>query len=238
MFLKRTEIRKAVVEGRGEGKSDQEIYDEITMNHKNRDEVASVISRTVRDELKKKFSSHNNALLFLIIVTILLKFFVIIQIGEISNLFLGLVIGILVSILNLFVFHTVYLWQAANYRNWAILILVLSIRLVFEFEIRVDYFLSLFLTLSISVLLVYLHEKLLPNFVKNVPKDEQGNHVFIVIKENQQEASKLDVDKVSAFRNTYATKTVGQLEEIASENSSYTLEAKEAANQLLSSKFS
>ena len=74
MEIDKEKIRKKAVERIKEGKSKQEVYEELSIEFKNRKEIAEIIRFVPYEYKLKKYNSLNTAYLILLIVITLLTF--------------------------------------------------------------------------------------------------------------------------------------------------------------------
>lgn len=97
--LNRKDAQKYIIVSRDNGKTDQEIYNELSEQYYDKKSVAILITETITSENKKKYNIYNNILIGLIGLAILFKLFMVfsltIQSGELWILLFALFIPLL-----------------------------------------------------------------------------------------------------------------------------------------------
>ncbi len=76
--------KKTIEEGRGAGKSDQQIYNELSEHYPNKKNLALLITGTATSQDKARYRLYNNILIGLLTITLLLRLlssFLLIQTG-------------------------------------------------------------------------------------------------------------------------------------------------------------
>ncbi|MEI8201642.1 MAG: hypothetical protein WCH34_01430 [Bacteroidota bacterium] len=177
--LDRKSARKFIFENRNEGKSDQEIYNELTQLYYDKKSLALLITGTPTAEDKAEYSLYNNILLSFLAATILLKVFFVfnlsIQEGQAWALFLIFI----VPLLNVYFIYEIARYNAPAYRFCGILTLLSFSQSFKNSQDAFDIIISIVLCGAISGLSFYLDNKLFPKYKPNkLEKDSNGDYLF------------------------------------------------------------
>jgi hypothetical protein len=177
--LNRKTTQKFIVDSRDNGKSDQEIYNELSQQYYDKKSVALLITGTVTTENKKKYKVYNSILLGLlglaILLRILLVFSLTIQTGQLWTL-------LLVFIVPLFAAYFAYeiaRYNAPIYRFCGIMTIVGFMQTIGKSEGGNDILINLVFAGAIAGLSFYLDSKMFPDFSpKNLKKDSNGEYIL------------------------------------------------------------
>lgn len=177
--LDRKVAHKFIVDSRNNGKTDQEIYNELSQQYYDKKSVALLITGTVTTENKNKYKVYNNILLGLlglaILFRILLVFSVTIQTGQLWTL-------ILVFIVPLFAAYFAFEIARYNgpiYRFCGIMTIAGFFQTVGKSESGTDVLVNLFFAGAITGLSFYLDSKMFPNFSpRNLKIDSNGEYIL------------------------------------------------------------
>jgi hypothetical protein len=179
--INRKEIQKFIFESRSVNKSDQEIYNELSLKYYDKKTIALLISGTVRSELREKYKVANTFLLVLIGITILFKLLAVINITlELDKLWL-LIMFFLVPLINIYFFYEVYYYNAMVYKIIGILTIASLFKVISTAGEgnMLDIIVSLGLAAGIIYLSFYLSNKLIPNYnPKKLIKDSNGEYIM------------------------------------------------------------
>lgn len=177
--LDRKAAQKFIVDSRDNGKTDQEIYNELSQQYYDKKSVALLITGTVTTENKNKYKIYNNILLGLlglaILLRILLVFSLTIQTGQLWTL-------LLVFIVPLFAAYFAYeiaRYNAPIYRFCGIMTIVGFMQTISKSEGGSDILINLVFAGAIAGLSFYLDSKMFPDFSpKNLKKDSNGEYIL------------------------------------------------------------
>jgi hypothetical protein len=182
--INKKELRISIYEHRLNGKSDQEIYNDLSAKyHKYHDKktLALLVAGTVTPELREKYKVPNTILLVLISMTILLKVLLVfnmsLEFGKVWPLFMIF----LLPVLNVYFFYEVYYFNAIAYRPIGYLTIVGLLNSLAKSVDPNPFDLLFNVTIagSIIVLSFYLSRRLLPNFKPGkLAKDSKGEYVL------------------------------------------------------------
>jgi len=175
--------RKFIIDGRNSGKTDQEIYHELSKTFYDKKTIVSLITGTVTVEKKNKYKMYNNILLGFIVIFVIFKilstFFLIEQTREIWIILLPLII--------LFLCAGYFMYEIARYygpiyRVCGIITFVTlfpSIRNTIDAGSDVEWIVNVILSIAIVFLSFYLEKKMFPNYrLRNLKKDDDGEYIL------------------------------------------------------------
>jgi len=177
--LDRKAAQKFIIDNRDNGKSDQDIYNELSQQYFDKKSVTLLITATVTTENKNKYIIYNNVLLGLlglvILLRILLVFSLTIQTGQLWTL-------LLVFIVPLFAAYFAYeiaRYNASIYRFCGIMTIVGFMQTIGKSEGGTDILINLVFAGAIAGLSFYLDSKMFPDYSpKNLKKDGNGEYIL------------------------------------------------------------
>ena len=177
--IDRKAAQKMIVDSRDNGKTDQEIYNELSQQYYDKKSVALLITGTVTTENKNKYKVYNHILLALlglaILLRILLVFSLTIQTGQLWTL-------LLVFIVPLFAIYFAYeiaRYNAPIYRFVGIMTIVGFFQTIGKSEGGTDILINLVFAGAIAGLSFYLDSIMFPDFSpKNLKKDSNGEYIL------------------------------------------------------------
>jgi hypothetical protein len=177
--LERKAAQKYIIESRDNGKSDQEIYNNLSEHYYEKKSIATLILETVTSENKKKYKTYNNVLMGLLLLTILFRLYMVfsltIQSGELWILLFALFVPILAGY---------FIYEISNYQKHIYRICGIMTALSFWQNMRkldntADVLTNVIFTFAIFALSFYLDNKMFPNFnAKNLKKDSNGEYIL------------------------------------------------------------
>lgn len=182
--------RKYITESRALGKSDQEIFNELSERYFDKQTIASLIKLTPNVEQRNRYKTPNTILVVLMGLSIILELPNIISCFIASNDFFFANFFVLMNLLFIYwIFH----FRTELYRQYAMFNIIIMLQHLLLFgRIYSDsqdvvffgypylYFISgIIIFVGIIFLSFYLMRKLGYGRVgEKLPKDEQGNYIF------------------------------------------------------------
>ena len=138
MALKKLHIDTAIIwidKRRNEGKSNQEIYGELTKAYTDKDAIAKLIAQTLTKEQKDEYRTLNNILFILLVLSAIFK----LGFGAAfaQNLHEYLFV-ILIPMLNIYFAYVVFKFRVSDYGNAIKIILLSCVHLLFEAKNKED----------------------------------------------------------------------------------------------------
>ncbi|PZE15558.1 hypothetical protein DNU06_17465 [Putridiphycobacter roseus] len=176
MFLEKKELKRIISEERGFGKNDQEIYNVLIEKHKDKDEIAIMLTDSLKKEDRNKIRFWNTILLVLIGLTIIFKVIATLNISVSSGKLWTLLFVLLTPILNIAFFLIVLNYRIQLYKFIAIFTMLSFVNTIGKMGEGLDLFLSIFFSVSIIGLSFALYYNNKPAELK---KDGNGNHIFV-----------------------------------------------------------
>lgn len=170
--------KKLVEKGRTEGKSDQEIYNELSAHYPSKKNLAILITGTATEQDKHTYKMLNNVLIVLLAITIvsrLIGSFYLISAGEWLTVFF-MFLGILLTGL---VMYAVLNYMGAFYKPFGFLSALSVVKALTGFSGSLLEFIDLAILIPIPILCFYLGANLFPKFKPNkLKKDLEGAYIL------------------------------------------------------------
>ncbi len=177
--IDRKSARKFIIENRNEGKTDQEIYEDLSQLYYDKKSLALLITGTPTQENIAKYSIYNFALIALLVGVGVLKVFVVAGLSLAAGQPLALLLVFLVPIVNVYFIYEFIRYSAPAYRICGALAIVSFLQSLSNMSGAMDFISTLVLTGGIAALSFYLDDKLFPNYApKKLTKDEKGDYMF------------------------------------------------------------
>lgn len=177
--LDRKAAQKFIVDNRNNGKSDQDIYNELSQQYYDKKTIALLITGTVTTENKNKYIIYNNILVGLLGISILLKllsvFILTIQTGQLWTLLLVLIVPLFAAY---FMFE-IARYNGPIYRICGWLTIAGFIQTIGKTEDGTEILLNVIFACAVAGLSFYLDSKMFPDFSpKNLKKDGNGEYIL------------------------------------------------------------
>lgn len=181
--LNRKDAQKYIIVSRGNGKTDQEIYNELSEQYYDKKSVAILITETITSENKKKYKVYNNILIGLIALTILFKLFMVfsltIQSGELWILLFALFAPLLAG----YFIYGILNYQKPIYRFCGIMTGLGFLQNMRKLDSTSDILINIIFTVAIVGLSLYLDNVMFPDYnPKGLLKDSNGDYILPVNK--------------------------------------------------------
>lgn len=172
------ELREIIEESRKSGKSDQQIYYELTRLGYDKKQMALLITGTPTAGNKARFKTLNTILLVLLGIAVAFKLLAVVGITLETGQPLALLLIFLVPLLNLYFMYQVAHYRAPAYRLLVILAVASAFSGITKGE-PMDIITSLVLGAAIAFLAFYLDKHLFPNFrPRKMPQDANGEYLL------------------------------------------------------------
>ena len=170
--------KKIIDDRRSEGKTDQQIYAELSDHYDNKKNLALLITGTATVQNRAKYKLYNNILIGLLGLTLLFRLtgaFSLVAGGEILGFVISLV-GILLP--ALFIYGFIH-YMGAMYRLCGILTVLAIVQLLARANFDGLVMIDLIILVSMAFLSFYLGSKMFPNFSPGkLRKDENGAYLL------------------------------------------------------------
>lgn len=180
-FDKKT-IQQSIVELRKTGMSNQDIYNELSQKYYGKEEIAILITKTVKDDIKSKYKIYNNILIGLLILAVIFNFIGLVFmlfVFDFNTMLMLIFISIFAILIKILLIIEISKYNADIYKicGWlSVFSLVYSL-------IKLDWnWISITNVLLMGVmafLCFYLRIKMFPDYdPKNLRKDKDGNYIL------------------------------------------------------------
>ena len=177
--INQKEVREIIEESRKSGKTDQQIYYELTRLGYDKKQIALLITGTATDENRARFKTLNTTLLVLLGITVLFKLLSVLGLTVETGEPMAMLLVFIVPLLNIYFMYEVAHYRAPVYR----LIVILSVVSVLSAIMRGgdiwDIIISVILGGAIAFLAFYLDKNMFPKFrPRKMPTDSNGEYVL------------------------------------------------------------
>ncbi|MBL7788324.1 MAG: hypothetical protein JNL75_00660 [Chitinophagales bacterium] len=106
--LDRKAAKQFIVSNRDNGKTDQEIYHELTEQYFDKKSVALLINETITKENKNKYRVYNNILIGILILLALYKLLVVFYLTKESGELWVLLFALFIPLLSFYVIYEIW----------------------------------------------------------------------------------------------------------------------------------
>lgn len=179
--IEREAAQQAVVSLRLQGKTDQEIYNELAESYYDKKGLALLITATVTPELKEKYSALNKVLLALLALSVIFKLLAVFTISMDLGEPWFLIMLLFAPLINLYFIYEIARYNAPVYRFCGLLIIVgamQSIGKTKELD-ATSIIITIAFAAAIAGLSFYLDNNMFPNYrPNNLQKDSNGEYVL------------------------------------------------------------
>ena len=183
--INKKDVREFIIANRLNGKSDQEIYNDLSAKFYDKKTIALMIIGTVTQESKLKYKNLNAILLVLILFTILFKIYFVFGLTLQTDGLWPLFFIFIIPLLNVYFFYEVFRFNAVVYKFIGLLTIA-SLLKTFSNSIDsngitniIEFLISFVIATGIIGLSLYLGNKLLPNYnPKKLIKDSDGEYIL------------------------------------------------------------
>jgi hypothetical protein len=172
--------RRFIIDGRNSGKTDQEIYHELSQKFYDKKTIALLIAGTVTAEKKGKYKMYNNVLLVLIGVFVLFKAVATFNSIEGTNdLWFFLVSTIVIFLLAGYIMYEIARYNGPIYRVCGLFTILILLQSIMNTESVFEFLINVLIFTAIACLSFYLDRKMFPNYrYKKLKKDSNGEYIF------------------------------------------------------------
>lgn len=173
-------VRRFIKESRNNGKTDQEIYDELKIKYTDKQSIALLITGTITKENKKKYKPYNIILLVFLGFIFISSMFSKVDVSD-SRLKILLFYPFITICIG-WTIYEVAKYNAYAYKSFGVFALAYLISQI-DFQIlmtgNIFYLIDKTVFAVIMFLSFYLGNKMFPNYgYKKLKKDADGDYVF------------------------------------------------------------
>jgi hypothetical protein len=177
--LDRKAAQRFIVFNRDNGKTDQEIYYELTQQYYDKKSIALLITGTVTSENKKKYRVYNNILLVLLGLSIFSKVLTILSLTIQTGQLLALLLVFIVPIFTVYFLYEIARYNGQIYRFCGLLAIANFFQTIGKVENITDIFIHIVFTGAVVGLSFYLDSKMFPDYSpNNLKKDSNGEYIL------------------------------------------------------------
>jgi len=176
---------KFIQESRDSGKTDQEIYNELSQQYHDKKSIALLISSTATAEQKKKYKQLNLLLLGLIgIYVILVVLYLFNQYKAPNDLWFIIPFSIAIFGMAGYFIYGIAKYNVHFYRMCAMFTIIFSfqggyLRRVWNLESVIETIVTTIFVIAIVFLSIYLSRKMFPNSKhRKLKRDAEGEYIF------------------------------------------------------------
>ncbi|MBK9543166.1 MAG: hypothetical protein IPO49_12815 [Bacteroidetes bacterium] len=168
-----------IIESREKGKTDQEIYFDLTQKYYDTKAVALLITGTVSIANKNKYKVYNNILVGLLGLSIVFKLLTILNLTVQTGQLWTLVLVFIVPLFAAYFMYEIARYNAPIYRFCGWLTIAGFLQTVGKMEMGTDILLNIIFASAVAGLSFYLDSKLFPEYSpKNLKKDSNGDYIL------------------------------------------------------------
>jgi hypothetical protein len=177
--IDRKAAKQFVLDNRNDGKTDQEIYNELTQQYYDKKGIALLIAGTVTNNRKTKYRQYNNILLVLIGLTILDNIFAVLSLSLAEKQLWILLLVFIAPLLNIFFFYEIARYNAPIYRAVGLLTIAGFLQSMSKAENGNYIFINIIWCSGVAGLAFFLQSKMFPYFSpKKLQKDLNGEYIL------------------------------------------------------------
>ncbi|RYY53627.1 MAG: hypothetical protein EOO09_17355 [Chitinophagaceae bacterium] len=170
--------KKLIDDRRAEGKTDQQVYNELSQHYDNKKNLALLITGTASVQARDEYKLYNNVLIALLGVTLLFRL-----IGIFSLVSEGGILGLVVSLVGillpaLFIYGFIN-YMGPMYKLCGFLTVLGIVQLVARGNFDVLVMVDLVILVTMAFLSFYLGSRMFPKFNPGkLRKDENGGYLL------------------------------------------------------------
>ena len=172
-------IRQAVIDGRLNAKTDQEIYNELSQQYYDKQGLAVTITSIPTEADLAKYGVYNNILLGILALSIVFKFLTVFSLTLQAGQPLLLLLIFVVPLFTLYFIYLIKNYNAFAYRACGFLAIAGLLQAVQKTDNAFDLILNIIFAGSICFLAFYLDKNLFPKYSPGkLKKDSNGEYIL------------------------------------------------------------
>ena len=172
-------IKKAIEEGRDNGKTDQEIYNELVPLFYDKRTLALIITGNPTKENIEKYKVYNNILLGILALSIVFKFLTVFNLAMSFGQPLLLLLIFVVPLFTAYFIYEIRRYSAFAYRACGLLAIAGFLQSIRNTSDAADVLINLVFAGSVCFLSFYLDKKLFPKYSPGkLQKDANGEFIL------------------------------------------------------------
>jgi hypothetical protein len=172
-------IQNFVVEKREIGKTDQEIYTELTKRYNDKKSIAIIITGTPTKSDKAKYKIYNYILIYTLAISVILRLLGFVSVALNEHNTYSLFLLILIPLIPFYFIREIYRYNAGIYPVCGLLYIATSINAITEPKSGIDAIINLVFVLIIGGLTFFLYKKLFPKYSpRKLKKNTSGDYIL------------------------------------------------------------
>jgi hypothetical protein len=171
--------RQFITENRAQGKTDQEIYNELSQEYYDKKNIALLITGTPTEEKKQQYGIYNKILLGLLGLSVMFKFLYVMSLITSTGSPALLLLILVLPLINLYFIYEVSRYNASIYRLCGFLTIAGFLRPLGSGSEPTDIAINLVFTVAICGVAFYIDSNMFPDYSpRNLKKDENGEYIL------------------------------------------------------------
>ena len=172
-------IRQAVIDGRLNAKTDQEIYNELSQQYYDKQGLAVTITSIPTDADMAKYRIYNNALLGILVLSIVFKLITVFSLTLEAGQPLLLLLIFVVPLFTLYFIYLIKHYNAFAYRACGFLAIAGFLQSIEKADNSFDIIFNIIFAGAICFLSFYLDKNLFPKYSPGkLKKDGNGEYIL------------------------------------------------------------
>lgn len=177
--LDRKAAEKFIIESRSIGKTDQEIYNELSQQYYDKKAVALQVMGTVTIENKNKYKIYNMILLGLLGLSILFKLLAVFSLTIHTEQLWTLLLVLIVPLFSGYFMYEIARYNGPIYRICGWLTIAGFFQTIGKIDNGTDVLINVIFAGAVAGLSFYLDSKMFPNYSpKNLMEDGNGEYIL------------------------------------------------------------
>jgi len=177
--IDRKSVQRLIIDNRSLGKTDQEIYDQLSMVYFDKKSIALLITSTIKEELKRKYKLLNYILIGLLLSTVVFKIISIVGISLDTHKPWLLITIFFFPILNVYFIYQIANYYGPIYRFCGLIVIAGFLKMITESTHWIDICINLILSVGIAGIAFYLDQHMFPDYKPNkLIKNENGEFIL------------------------------------------------------------
>lgn len=162
--LDRKAAKQFIVSNRDNGKTDQEIYHELTEQYFDKKSIALLIHETITKENKNKYRIYNNILIGILILLALYKLLVVFYLTKESGELWVLLFALFIPLLSFYVIYEIWNYNKPIYKFCGIMSGLSFLQNMRKIETKEELLFNVVVIGTIVALSFFLDYKMFPNY--------------------------------------------------------------------------
>jgi len=177
--INKSEVEKLITEYRENGKTDQEIYDELAKEYEDKKGLAILIIGTVTTENKTKYRMFNYTLLGLLAFMVIVKILILFSLKADNGKAYVLLLILIVPLFTIYFMYDIAKYRGPVYRFCGFLTIIGYIQTINSHLTGTDLVINTLFAGIIAGLCFYLERKMFPSYKpRKLKTDSKGEYIM------------------------------------------------------------